>query len=105
MKVRHPDQRYIDALVNNHPLILDELYQKYSQKIKWLILQKVEAKRMLPIFFSKHYCRFYRKAKSAHLILTCPLEAFFVVCRNKWMNELNRKNTLRVIISETSERN
>jgi len=29
----HPDQKYIDALINNDLVLMEELYQKFSGKI------------------------------------------------------------------------
>ena len=36
--MQHPDQKYVEALLNNDPLVLEELYEKFSGKIKWMIL-------------------------------------------------------------------
>ena len=34
----HQDQKYIDALINNDPHLLEELYEKFPGKIKWMVL-------------------------------------------------------------------
>jgi hypothetical protein len=35
----HPDQKYVEALLNNDMVLLKEVYQKFSGKIKWMVLQ------------------------------------------------------------------
>ena len=37
--MQHPDQKYINALLENDATVLEELYQRFSEKIKWMIIR------------------------------------------------------------------
>ena len=97
----HPDQKYIDALVNNDAVLLEELYQKYAGKIKWMILQNNGSETDAADIFQEALISIYNKAKTGDFVLTCPLDAFlYLICRNKWLNELNKRKTGRVTIKD-----
>ncbi len=99
----HPDQRYIDALVNNDTIVLHELYQKYSGKIKWLVLKNSGTASDAADIFQEALLSIYNKAKTQAFILTCPLDAFlYLVCKNKWMNELSKRKSPRVTIDDVA---
>lgn len=43
----------------------------------------------------------YNKAKTGNFTLTCPLEAFlYLICKNKWLNELKKRKAGRVTITD-----
>ncbi len=93
----HPDQKYIDALINNDPVLLDELYRKYSGKIKWMILQNNGTESDAADIFQEALLTIYHKTQTTGFQLTCPLEAFlYLICKNKWINTLNKKKTRKV---------
>ncbi len=90
--MKHPDNKYIQALLNNDQHLLKELYGKCFGKIKnfvvrnhgsaddaWDLLQEA----MLSIFY---------KLKQGVFTLSCPFDAFiYIVCRNLWIKELREK--------------
>ena len=90
----HPDDKYIDALINNNELLLKELYQKCFGKIRHFIIHNngteddawdVLQEAMLSIFF---------KLKQQRFTLTCPFDAFvYIICRNLWIKELRKKHS------------
>ena len=86
--MQHADQKYIDALLNNDAVVIEELYQKYSPKIKWMVLKNNGSETDAADVFQEVLLWIYKKAKDKNFILTCPLDAFlYISCKNKWMSE------------------
>lgn len=99
--MEHPDQKYITALLNNNLELLDELYQKYSGKIKWMILKNNGTEADAADIFQDALLSIYHKARTKGFVLTCPLDAFlYLICKNKWLNELGKRKGSPVTILE-----
>ena len=91
MPVIHPDNKYIEALLKNDTELLDELYTRYSGKIKYMVLQNNGTEADAADIFQEAIVDMYKKAK-AGFTLTCPMEAFLhLICRNRWLNHITRK--------------
>jgi RNA polymerase sigma factor (sigma-70 family) len=100
--MQHPDQKYVEALLNNDPLVLEELYEKFSGKIKWMILQNSGTETDAADIFQDALMSIYNKAKTGEFELTCPMEAFlYLICKNKWLNVLNKRKTQKVTNTDT----
>src|SRR4051812_22625784 len=100
----HPDQKYIDALLNNDAILLNELYQKFSGKIKSMVLQNNGSETDATDIFQDALLSVYYTAKTKGFLLTCPLEAFlYRICKNKWMNELNKRKVQQVKFTDTEK--
>lgn len=100
--MQHPDQKYIDALLENDPVVLEELYRKFSEKIKWMIIRNNGTETDAADVFQDALLSIYHKAKTGGFMLTCPLEAFlYLICKNKWLNTLNKRKTQKVTITDT----
>lgn len=98
----HPDQKYIDALLANNATLLNELYQKFSGKIKAMVLRNGGAEVDARDIFQEALLSIYTKASTTGFTLTCPLDAFlYVVCKNKWLGVLSKKNIGRVTFTDT----
>lgn len=98
----HPDQKYIDALLHNDPVLLEELYQKYAGKIKWMIIQNNGTETDAADIFQEALISIYNKAQTTGFQLTCPLDAFLhLICKNKWINTLNKRKTQKVTNTDT----
>jgi RNA polymerase sigma factor (sigma-70 family) len=95
----HPDQRYIEALAaNNYPLI-NEIYQRFAPRISRLVVQNSGTETDAADIFQDALLMIYRRCKDGDFTLTCPLEAFlYLVCRNKWINELQKRKNRHVTI-------
>ncbi len=90
----HPDQKYIDALVNNDATLLEELYQKFSGKIKWMVLQNNGSASDAADIFQEALLSIFQKATTQNFTLTCSFDAFlYVICRNKWLKVLSKRAT------------
>lgn len=102
----HPDQKYINALVNNDVHLLEELYQKYASKIKWMVIQNSGSETDAADIFQEALLALYQKATTENFILTCPLEAFlYLICRNKWLKVLGKRKTAGVTFTDVEEYN
>lgn len=100
--MQHPDQKYINALLENDAVILEELYQKFSGKIKWMIIRNNGDETDAADIFQDALLSIYNKAKTGDFILSCPLGAFlYLICKNKWLNTLNKRKTQKVTITDT----
>lgn len=98
----HSDQKYINALLNNDAVLLEELYQKFSAKIKSMVLQNNGTETDAADIFQDALLSIYQKAKTKNFLLTCPLEAFlYLICKNKWMNELSKRKSHKVKFTDT----
>lgn len=101
--MQHSDQKYINALLNNNVALLEELYEKFSGKIKRMVLQNNGSENDAADIFQDALLSIYHKASTQNFTLTCPFEAFlYLVCRNKWLNELTKRKSRKVTINDPS---
>jgi len=104
--MHHPDQKYIDALLQNDMVMLHELYQKFPPKITWMVLQNNGTESDAADIFQEALLSVYNKAKTGQFILTCPLESFlYIVCKKIWLKELRKRNAQQVTVSAAVEYN
>src|SRR4051812_40466551 len=100
--MQHTDQKYIEAILNNDATILQELYQKFSGKIKWMVLQNSGTEEDAADIFQEALLSIYHKAKTQNFTLTCPFDAFlYIICKNRWLSQLNKRKTEGVTIADT----
>ncbi|WP_194776996.1 RNA polymerase sigma factor [Pararhodonellum marinum] len=104
--MEHSDQKYILGLLNNDPVILEEIYRKYSGKIKWMVLKNNGTEADAADIFQEALITIFQKAKSENFVLTCPFDAFiYLICKKKWLNILNKKKNQPVTINEEAQYN
>lgn len=100
----HPDQKYIDALLTNNGEVLNELYQRFSGKIKWMILQNNGTEADIADVFQDALLSIYHRAKTKGFILTCPFDAYFyMVCKNLWLSQLHKRKTQKLLLTDTTQ--
>lgn len=100
----HEDQKYIDALLGNNYQLLQELYEKFSGKIKNLILHLNGTENDASDILQEALMSIYRRAKRDDFTLSGPLEPYLMtVCRNKWITHLNKKKAEGVTITALAE--
>lgn len=98
----HADQQYIEALLRNDRKLLEEIYAKYADKIKNMVLQNNGSEADAADIFQEALLAIYQRAKKQNFVLTCPLEAYlYLVCKNRWINELKRKGGRGVTFTDT----
>jgi RNA polymerase sigma factor (sigma-70 family) len=100
MTVVHPDNKYIEALLRNDPVLLDEIYTRFSPSIKKMVLQNNGDEADAADVFQEALVDIYKKAKTG-FTLSCPMEAFlYLVCRNRWINKVTRKKYNNVTFAD-----
>jgi RNA polymerase sigma factor (sigma-70 family) len=98
----HPDQQYIDALLNNDTTLLKELYDKYAGKIRGMVLKNNGSDADAADILQEALLAIYQRAKKQNFVLTCPLDAYlYLICKNRWINELNKKGVRKVTFTDT----
>ena len=102
---KHSDHQYIIALAKGEHSVLEMIYEKYlPQIISWIKKNKgtpADAKDV----FQESILAVYNKANDPDFKLTCPLGAFiFRICKNKWINQLRKNNTMAEVIKEEQGR-
>ena len=82
--------------------MLDELYRKFSGKIKGMILNSNGTEDDAADIFQDALLSVYDKAKkNGSFTLTCPLDAFlYLICKNRWINELKKRKNAKVTITD-----
>lgn len=100
----HADQRYISALINNEINLIEEIYKKYAQKIKWMVLKNGGDVNDAADIFQEGLVAIFLKARQGNFVLTCPFEMLlYVVCKNKWITELNKRKARNITFVDTME--
>jgi RNA polymerase sigma factor (sigma-70 family) len=100
MPAIHPDNKYVTALLQNDTVLLDELYSKFSGKIKYMVMQNNGTEADAADVFQEAIVDIYKKAKGG-FTLTCPIEAFlYLICRNRWLNHITRKKYNNVTFAD-----
>jgi RNA polymerase sigma factor (sigma-70 family) len=78
------------------------LYANYAVKIRAMILKNSGTEVDAADIFQEALMAIYQRAKREHFILTCPLESYlYLVCKNRWINELNRRGVRKVTFTDT----
>lgn len=93
----HPDQHYIDALLHNDRKTIDDIYRRFSGKIKAFIIKNNGTADDAADIFQETLIDLYQQAKYKNLKLTCPFEPFLILlCKRKWLNTLKKNTVLPV---------
>jgi len=88
----HPDQRFIDGLLQNDKQTVEEIYRRFAPSIRAHILKNRGSADDAADIFQESLVDIYNQAKYKALRLTCPFEAFLLlVCKRKWLNELKKR--------------
>jgi RNA polymerase sigma factor (sigma-70 family) len=90
--IPHPDQRYIEALLQNDGRLIEEIYRRFSPAIRSWITKNLGSEADAADIFQESLVDIYHQAKHRSLQLTCPFEPFLLlVSRRKWLNILKKK--------------
>ncbi|WP_018611326.1 RNA polymerase sigma factor [Segetibacter koreensis] len=101
--MEHHDQKYIDALINNNTVVLKELYEKFSGKIKQMVLKNNGTETEAGDIFQEALLSIYNKAKTGNFVLTCPFDAFlYLICKKKWLSHLTKVKTSKVTFIDSA---
>jgi RNA polymerase sigma factor (sigma-70 family) len=87
----HPDQMYIDGLVQNNSNIIQSIYKKFIPKVKNYIRTNSGDDDQAQDVIQEVLITIYNQAKTNGLELTCPFDAyFFLLCKRRWLNEIKK---------------
>jgi len=98
-KNHHPDQIYIDGLLQNNSSIIESIYKKFVPKIKNYIRTNSGDDDQAQDVVQEVLITIYNQAKTSSLQLTCPFDAyFFLLCKRRWLNELKKSSNKEVTL-------
>ncbi len=99
--MKHPDQKYITALLNNDRILLEEIYQKFSGKIRWMVLKNNGTESDAADIFQEALISIYHKARKPEFVLSCPLDAFiYFICKKLWLKELSKRSSQALTLND-----
>lgn len=88
----HPDQRYVEALLQNDAALIREIYERFSaETIRWVGRNGGGAEDARDAF-QEALIAVTQRARKRDFELTCSFGAYlFLVVRGKWFNELKKR--------------
>lgn len=100
-KTLHPDQLYIEGLVQNNSTIIQTIYKKFVPKVKNYIRMNSGDDDEAQDVIQEVLITIYNQAKTKGLQLTCPFDAyFFLLCKRRWLNELKKTYNKEVTLQD-----
>ena len=100
-KNQHPDQLYIDGLVQNNSAVIQSIYKKFVPKVKNYIRTNSGDDDEAQDVIQEVLITIFNQAKTNGLQLTCPFDAnFFLLCKRRWLNELKKSSNKEVTLKD-----
>ncbi len=100
-KNQHPDQMYIEGLVQNNSAVIQSIYKKFVPKVKNYIRTNSGDDDEAQDVIQEVLITIYNQAKTKGLQLTCPFDAyFFLLCKRRWLNELKKSSNKEVTLKD-----
>jgi RNA polymerase sigma factor (sigma-70 family) len=100
-KKLHPDQLYIEGLLQNNSAIINTIYKKFVPKVKNYIRTNSGDDDEAQDVIQEVLITIYNQAKTTGLQLTCPFDAyFFLLCKRRWLNELKKSSNKEVTLQD-----
>lgn len=97
----HPDQLYIDGLLQNKSSVIESIYKKFVPKVKNYIRTNSGNDDTAQDVIQEVLITIYNQAKTKGLQLTCPFDAyFFLLCKRRWLNELKKSSNKEVTLQD-----
>lgn len=97
----HPDQLYIDGLLQNNSKVIQEIYKKFVPKVKFYIRNNSGNDDDAQDVIQEVLVTIYNQATIKGLQLSCPFDAyFFLLCKRRWLNELKKSANKEVTIND-----
>ena len=97
----HADQRYVEGLLSNNYVVIDELYRNCWPGIRRMVINNNGSEADAADLFQDALLMICSKARQNSFQLTCPMEAFlYLICKNRWINELHKKRNRYVTIRD-----
>jgi RNA polymerase sigma factor (sigma-70 family) len=100
-KSAHEDQRYVDGLLNNDHRLIGEIYQKFSNGVKAVVMRNSGNIQDAEDLFNELLMEICSQARKGKFILTCPFDAFIkMMAYRRWVNKLNKTSKKKVTFSD-----
>jgi RNA polymerase sigma factor (sigma-70 family) len=97
----HPDQMYIDGLIQNNSAVIQSIYKKFVPKVKNYIRTNSGSDDAAQDVIQDVLITIYNQAKTKGLQLSCPFDAyFFLLCKRRWLNEIKKVSNKEVTLME-----
>jgi RNA polymerase sigma factor (sigma-70 family) len=97
----HPDQLYIDGLMQNNSTIIQTIYKKFAPKVKNYIRTNSGNDDQAQDVIQEVLITIYNQAKTKGLQLSCPFDAyFFLLCKRRWLNEIKKSSNKEVTLQD-----
>jgi RNA polymerase sigma factor (sigma-70 family) len=101
IETTHPDQQYVEALLANDSILINEIYRKFAPKMIAYVRNNSGDETVARDIIQETLITIYDQAKTKGLKLTCPFDAyFFLICKRKWLNSLKKSGNKEVTIEE-----
>jgi len=95
----HEDQKYIEALLNEDRVLINEIYQKFGNQCKRFVRKNGGTEDEANDIFQEALISIILRAKSANLQLEVPFGAYlYIIYKRKWIDWLNKYNKVRETI-------
>ncbi len=102
----HPDQKYIDALLNNDRKLLGELYQKCYPMIRNIVVQNKGTEANAADIFQEALVDLFKRAKAHQLALAFSICSYIKgMCTHKWQDELKKSKREGVTFTDFEGQN
>ena len=102
--IKHKDHRYIEALQQGNGKLIQEIYEAHASSINRWVCNNNGSISDAKDVFQEALIAIYHQANKEDFVLTCPIGALlFRICKNKWIDQLRKKNkeeTVRIIEKE-----
>ena len=94
---QHPDQKYIDAFVNNDRKLINEIYKEYRELIIRQVMQNSGTREKGKDHFNDVLILLFTQAVEKGITLTCSFKSFlYLVSKRHWINKLNKGGSKKV---------
>lgn len=85
----HPDQRFIDALLINERQIIDEIYYRFSAKIKVFVMKNGGSREDAAAIFQETLLDICQQAKYKNFKIAGRFEPLLLLlCKRKWLRAM-----------------
>lgn len=97
----HKDQKYIEALVQENPVIITEIYRLWGAECKRFVLNNNGNAQDADDLFQESLLTIIKQAKAKKIELKVPFGGYlYFIYRNKWIDTLRKQKNYLLRIQE-----
>lgn len=98
----HSDYHFIESLLADDNRGISGIYDRFAPGIARFVVANSGTQEDARDVFQEALMTIARQARKPGFALTCPFEAYlFMVCRARWLNELQRRKRAAVTLQQT----